>query len=442
MKFRTKNLSPFLVVISLFFFIESQANQEHQVQVHLENTQNYGYYLSVKVGQSPNYQYFTFMIDTTSHLSWIPDSNCENCLFTNKYNNHYTCDKNNETCFQDKSKDYQLFYPQWSIYGFLGSDLITFNGLPVNQTLNCSMVFAHNISADFYNIQADGILGLGLENNIVNDLLKEGLIQKKSFSIYLSNNYLGIDQDSRLIFGGYDPTLIHENEPFQFSSIVQGTNAWSVQMEEIKIGDTSLFSTSKVAVLSSYFPDIGVPLGYMNKVLDMLEKQGLHCVQKSRFSNPMCRGHVEEIGKFPNITFTGKGFHLELPGVAYATYVTAGKESDERVQEGYHIILGFREFEETAGFSEKFILGADFLRYFYTFYDMDQKRVGFVRAKDSWVKWRRSDWWAPVMIFGVIGFIIVSILVLVGIYCRKLIRIRKHNSPDYHPEIKTQMINL
>ena len=421
-------------------------------QIKLKNIQNYGYYFSVKLGQPQSKNHFTMMVDTTSSVSWIPDWACQTCLYSNKRTNFYNCTKNNSTCFQDKSKDYELIFPQGSVNGYLGSELVAFDGLPINKSINSSIVFANKISQDFYNIQADGILGLGLKENsmqsdIVEGLYRESLIHSKTFSIYLTNNYLGIDYDSRIIFGGYDPGLMQEE--FQFSNIVKGggSNLWSVEMENIKIGNVSLLSSPKIeAVLSTFFPDIGVPLGEVDKILAILNQQpGIHCRKDSRRANPVCRGGVDGITKFPNITFQGKELNLELPGEAYATYITSAEYNNIEIEDGYHIILGFREFGNTTSqFSGKIILGADFQRYFYTFYDGEQQRIGFARAKGSDIHWFKSAQWASHMVVGVIGFILVSLIVIVVLYCKRLQRINQQNSPEFYKsrEYYTQMINL
>lgn len=158
----------------------------------------------------------------------------------------------------------------------------------------------------------------------------------------------------------------------------------------------------------------------------------------------MCRGGVDGITKFPNITFQGKDLNLKLPGEAYATYIISAEYNNIEIEEGYHIILGFREFRDTSQFSGKIILGADFQRYYYTFYDGEQKRIGFARAKGSDIHWYKSIQWASKMVVGVGVFIFVSIIILIVFYCKRLQRINQLNSPDFYKgkEYYTQMITL
>jgi len=431
---------------SLFIFVVIVFSQEdtkfspvnepsistHIIQTPIENVRNLGYSLTVRIGDINNNNFFNLKLDTLSSEIWIPDITCENCRFANKYSRLYACDSN-PTCIRDKNDTYKITYPSGYSLGYHGKELYSFDGLPLNTSINSSILFATKISNDFYNIQADGVFGLGLGINKTNDLLNylydQGLIKKKVFSLYLSHNYLGIDRHSELVFGGYKPDHLETNQPFQFAPLQE--DSWSIKLKDVLIEDTSLSIKPSIAILSTIFPDIGVPSGFMDKILEIFSKKGIKCIKRGQYVNPLCQGTVDDVRKFPNITFMGNEVKLVLPPQAYITYVTMNKYENTKIVDGFNIVVGLREVRipnETDRFVGKWIFGADFQRYFYVIYDQDNLQLGFAVAKNSWDQWKKSLLWVPAMFVGAAIFILFAFCVIIARFWTRRHKIEKKES--------------
>jgi len=414
------------------------------LEATIGNSQNFAYYLTTRVGEIVNNAFFVMLVDTGSPWVWIADSDCENCLFSSTYYgsydsataNYYNCTSNKRTCSQDKSNLVSLMYDFGMVNAYVGREKFSFAGLPLNFSIHTSMFFAHQISEEFYGIQADGVLGLGIDpqtktSPILDFLYNQNVIKNRSFSLYLSNNYLNIDQDAKLVLGGYNPDYMSKTSTeFQYAPLVPGVNAWAIQISNFSMGNASLLENPVTAVLSTMFPDIGVPKGYLKLIVSQLNQKGCDCMIISEYLNPVCRGTVYDMIRFPKLTFEGEGVVLNLTYKAYVTYITNSNYSGIPLEPGYHIVVGIREINTTQHnkyYEDKWIFGADFQRFFYILYDQENSRIGFSLAKNSAVVWERSSLWISGIFTVAIGFTILAVCILLFRFCQQYRKLRRES---------------
>ena len=287
---KTKIHLTLIILTSLFLVHSSKASRSYSnltprstdedtpdniTTINLNNIQNQGYYLTMRVGSHITGQHYNLKVDTGSPWIWVPDSRCTNCYKSNTVSHHYNCTENRATCHQSKSKPLTLEYLQGNITGIPGTDTTVFGKYPNTSIIkNCSLYFATKITEDFYDMYADGILGLGLDgdesipNTFLDILLNAGIIQKRMFSTFLTDDFMAIDEESKLILGGYDQQYLWPNETFDFFPTIL-KNGWTIGIMSLDIGSVPLVSESSeevnIAILSTVFPDIGVPPGYLKQ---------------------------------------------------------------------------------------------------------------------------------------------------------------------------------
>ena len=149
----------------------------------------------------------TFIFDTGSAWTWIPSEDCpdDQCA-----NNHYN---------YKKSKGYRKTYQVEKIVYGIGE----INGFVVNDDISISNSIAYMATdVNFLSIfsakhlsslKSDGLLGLSPKSQfdenhlLVNELKKDGVIEKAIFSVYLTD----LSGQSYMEFGSYDQAIVSES---------------------------------------------------------------------------------------------------------------------------------------------------------------------------------------------------------------------------------------
>jgi len=141
------------------------------------------------------------------------------------------------------------------------------------------------------------------------------------------------------------------------------TGFWSVQLNSITVGTSSIVSTVGMAMLDTGTSMISGPEADFSSILDALNEVGSCNIGQSEGS-VTC--DCNAISSYPDITF-------QLGGSSFSL----GPE-DYMYQEGSSCILLIDGSTE-----EEWILGDSFLRKYYSVYDMEQRRVGLALAASS-----------------------------------------------------------
>ena len=277
------------------------------IETTLINTEDTGYYLTLRIGQVSQNHLFTMLIDITNPSTWVPSKDCSNCYKSNKADSSYDCTSNPLTCFQNKTEDpTELKYHLNKVISYKGYDNVSFHGIGNTMSFNQTLFFATEISEGLYNINADGVFGLGLDNvnrsvSILNTLYSMGWIKNLSFSLYLTDNINEIDfKQSKVIFGGIDKRYLQEGSEMHMVPVAR-EDFWSVMIKGAVMEKKSLKIVPVLANLSNNFPYIGMPTKDWKNVMNAIEKANISCKTFHNFTTPLCQCDDENLSRFPDL---------------------------------------------------------------------------------------------------------------------------------------------
>lgn len=196
-------------------------------------------------------------------------------------------------------------------------------------------------------------------------LKQQGAISTRVFSFYLSMadfNSEQADTESVCIIGEVDTS--YANGDLTYIPLYDQTGFWSVELNSISVGSSSIVSAVSAAMLDTGTSLMSGPESDMTSIIDALNDVGSCDIDNS--GNVICECSSHSLSSYPDITFTlgGHGFVL---GPEDYFYENGG--SCELLMDGSS--------------EDEWILGDSFLRRYYSVYDMEQRRVGLVEASGS-----------------------------------------------------------
>jgi hypothetical protein len=304
------------------------------------NTQ---YFVDVTVGTPA--QTFTVIPDTGSSNLWIYSSTCNSLVC--KQHDRYDATKS-KTYTKD-GKSFAISYGSGDISGFQSTDVAQLGGATANMGFG-------EISAvkgvAFYASQMDGILGLAYDSISVNNLptfVTSHNIADKSFAFYLHTD----TEKSYMTIPGYDTQAIN-NQQFTFHDVVE-KKYFSLKLTGLKQGSTFIDAGNYKAVIDSGTSVLVGPTKLVN---------ALNAGITVRLN---CKG-IEDL---PNITFQIDGIDYVLTPNDYVLKITQNgvTQCQNSIMDG-NFPIGFNYF----------ILGDTFMRKYYSYFDLNNDRVGFITA--------------------------------------------------------------
>ena len=272
-----------------------------------------------------------------------------------------------------------------------------------------------NRDYDMEGMRADGIMGMAFEElsqgskPLLKTMADNGFIESASFSVFIG----GCDDDlnevirSSVIFGGYDLKKYSTDKSFTYIDIIK-TGFWSVPLNEIRINKTVFLYKATEAILDTGSSFILGPVNEINKVFHEIRK-----VLTCTFDNLLICS-CSSLNKLPVIEFVLGGHRFKLTPEDYAF-----KEMNDCV-----VLINVAR-------SGSWILGDVFLRKYYTYYDMDNFKVGIARSRRAIKPKPRI----ALFIAMVSGFVIVILLSVVGYFIRKFYLKRKRRLVKLSKEI-------
>lgn len=245
---------------------------------------------------------------------------------------------------------------------------------------------------------ADGILGMAFpilsEGNptLIWSMYTSNLIESPIFSVYLSDNDYGMgfeNLQSMVIFGGYDLDNYTRGD-LQVLDVISQTY-WVVRLTKLKIGGTNIGTKVGGAILDTGTSLLVGPeedtksiLKYISKAHNCYTDQGI----------TICKCKSKE--GFPEIIF-------ELDQKQFVI-----------MPEEYLMKIGDDCIVLIQGMNLNFwILGDVFLRSYYTYYDMENLKIGIARSSTSSEVKISYDY-----LTGIIYFTFFMILVIIIIFVR------------------------
>lgn len=185
------------------------------------------------------------------------------------------------------SQPHRIAYGVGSVEGYLSTDTVCLSDVDEGlQSKNClpnHNLLAVYLSNDLSNLEADGLLGLapsdqGSGNNLfIEELYNAGIIGAKVFSMSLGQSAL--DQNSRVVLGGFRPELAKPGAPLSWNPLVD-TMYWTVEMNAFSVGKKELPITAKQAVLDTGSSFIVVPRSDFDQLLDVFSQKNKFNAEK------------------------------------------------------------------------------------------------------------------------------------------------------------------
>eukprot|EP01084_Bolivina_argentea_P038164 70580_1 len=290
-------------------------------------------------------QQFQVLFDTGSSNLWIPDSSCDNCAGTHKFDTSAS-----STYSSISYETFSLQYGSGSISGVVGQDEIKLGGLSTTAQFGLVTHSGQGSTAQF-----DGICGMAYEaladdyiQPLFQTLYSNNLVSQQIFSFELNGDH------STLTLGGYDTSknmlwfnLISESY-FEIGLSSISVNGQAYNTVTSAISDTG---TSFLIGPQSDVTNIGNAIGasYNSEAnywyVDCNEKSSLKDIDITIRTSP-----------YSTLAYT---YHLSPDD-----YIVPW---DGICQIGISVMQG----------SDFWLLGNVFSRKAYTVYDMAQNRVGF-----------------------------------------------------------------
>lgn len=288
----------------------------------------------------------------------MQSTKCRNCHSANTYS------PDDSWSYLSLGTSKELAYGKGYAKGVLSSESINIGG---KQIKNQNFVLV-DYEEDFEGMDADGILGMGfpelsdMDPPLVLTMFDQGFISSPLFSVYLSNNDFGNEEEemeSTVIFGGSDLKKYSKGD-VDYINLVS-TGYWSVDLTKIIVNGEKVNLQSKIAILDTGTSLLIGPDREVQEILGKISK-GKNCYTSTGILVCPCTSKDE----FESIEFWLAGKKFVVMSEEYIL-----KSEDQCI-----ILMSSMNFNA-------WILGDAFLRSYYTIYDMGEARVGIARSSSA-----------------------------------------------------------
>ncbi|KAM7226441.1 hypothetical protein CapIbe_022586 [Capra ibex] len=338
-------------------FLKEHAYRQSQISsrgsnitIHpLRNIMDMVYVGKITIGTPP--QEFQVVFDTGSSELWVPSVFCPSsaCSTHVRFRHHQS------STFRPTQKTFSITYGSGSMKGFLAYDTVRIGDL-----LSTDQEFGLSVAEyGFEHVPFDGVLGLNYPDMsfirtipIFDNLKNQGAFSEPVFAFYL-----GKAKGSVVMFGGVDHHY-YKGELNWVPLIHAGD--WSVHMDRI--------SMKRKVIACSGGCEAIVDTGTS---LILGPRRLVNSIQKLIGATPQGSEHYIScfaIYTLPSIIFTINGINYPVPARAYIHKDSRG-----------HCFTTFKENTVRTS-TENWILGAVFLRLYFSVYDRGNDRIGLAQA--------------------------------------------------------------
>ncbi|GFO36819.1 cathepsin d [Plakobranchus ocellatus] len=337
--------------------------------IKLTNFNNNMVYGTIAVG-TPG-QELNIVFDTGPGPMWILSSHGRTHL---NWENHRKYNNDSSSTYRNKHKSFAMKYDFGILGGYIGQDCVAVAGLTVeNQQFGEAVVVDLDMLAK---TDIDGIVGLGFRNmtrgvetNLLDNMVSQGLLPAPVFSFYLSREEEEEDgHGSTLTLGGANPDFFRGN--FKFANLT-APDRWQFKMDRVQLpngADTFGESGCEAEVVSTSSAILGpyTDVYYLNTKLGA--KQILA-------PGPyMYEFDCSKVDWLPDVEFILNGEKLALSSKDYV--IKMEKDGTIVCYSAFKGRIAYEESEE-----KLWTLGQVFMRGFYTYFDKGNHRIGFAKAR-------------------------------------------------------------
>ena len=357
---------------------------------------------------------FKMLFDTGSCEFWIPGVGCTKAeKYQDRCSNHRTYDPLLSESYQKKlngagpfSEDQKMCiqYLSGKVEGFMAKDTITIGDLKVT-----SQVFGMADTIDvplLDEVVWDGIIGLAYPNQklneqgvvpLVDNMMGKKTLQNNVFAYYIGHN------SGAVTFGGVDQKYFSGTDnKFRYAAVTEKTY-WTIELIDVELQYGSKPATKTNLCASN-------PNGRCKAIVDT----GTYLIYGPRdhVTGPLkdlSVGACSDIEKLPKVTFimyAGEGqtparltleprdyvLEFNVPSDSQSVFLEEGLAAGSKHMEAANVDCADPETAKDSSKCTKdcvigigpdndsgWTLGQVFLRSFYTVFDRDTDRVGFIR---------------------------------------------------------------
>uniref|UniRef100_A0A452TI27 renin n=1 Tax=Ursus maritimus TaxID=29073 RepID=A0A452TI27_URSMA len=332
--------------------------------VVLTNYLDTQYYGEIGIGTPP--QTFKVIFDTGSANLWVPSTKCSPLYTACEIHSLY--DSSESSSYMENGTAFTIHYGTGKVKGFLSQDVVTVGGITVTQTFGevTELPLIPFMLAKF-----DGVLGMGFPAQAVggvtpvfDHILSQGVLKEDVFSVYYSRN----SKDSHLlggelVLGGSDPQYYHGN--FHYVSVSR-TGSWQIKMKGVSVRSaTVVCEEGCMVVVDTGASYISGPTSSLRLLMDTLGAQEL--------STNEYVVNCNQVPTLPDISFHLGGRAYTLTSTDYILQDPYGNED--------LCTLALHGLDVPPPTGPVWVLGASFIRKFYTEFDRHNNRIGFALAR-------------------------------------------------------------
>jgi len=299
-------------------------------------------------------QKFNVCFDTGSSNLWVPSKGVNFYgTFKNKYHSE------NSTSFVKNGDPLEITYGSGSIKGFFSKDTGSVAGLAIKD-LDFGEI--NTLSWNFVATRFDGILGMGWKGisvkgyDTVFDKIQQQKLADPVFAFYLTAKAGAAG--SELVVGGVDPA--HYTGDFTYHNLIS-ESYWLISGDKFTYNGKSKGNKDLKLIVDSGTSLIVGDTALFGDLVNSIP-QAIDC---------------SKIDSYPTITFTIDGKDYPVTPQMYVLKTTILWKTQ--------CIRGLMtmDFSKSRIGANAVILGDVFMRYYYTKFDVANKKVGFATAKLS-----------------------------------------------------------
>uniref|UniRef100_A0A8C3Y9M7 renin n=1 Tax=Catharus ustulatus TaxID=91951 RepID=A0A8C3Y9M7_CATUS len=306
-------------------------------------------------------QTFKVVFDTGSANLWVPSYKCSPlysaCVSHSRY------DSSKSRTYIANGTGFAIRYGTGSVKGVLSQDIVS--DIPIIQ------VFAEATALPafpFIFARFDGVLGMGYPSQAIDGItpvfdriLAQHILSEDSFSVYYSRNS-ALKPGGEIILGGSDPA--YYSGDFHYVNVSR-SGFWQISMKGVSVGAELLFCREGCSVAvdtgASFITGPAGPVAVLMKAIGATLSPPLQFVVD-----------CEQVPQLPNISFHLGGKVYSLGGPAYVLRVSYGEDV---------CVVAFSGLDIPPPAGPLWILGATFIRHYYTKFDRRHNRIGFATAR-------------------------------------------------------------
>ncbi|XP_004392865.1 PREDICTED: renin [Odobenus rosmarus divergens] len=329
--------------------------------VVLTNYLDTQYYGEIGIGTPP--QTFKVIFDTGSANLWVPSTKCSPLYTACEIHSLY--DSSESSSYMENGTAFTIHYGTGKVKGFLSQDMVTVGGITVTQTFGevTELPLIPFMLAKF-----DGVLGMGFPAQAVggvtpvfDHILSQGVLKEDVFSVYYSrdSHLLG----GELVLGGSDPQYYQGN--FHYVSVSQ-TGSWQIRMKGVSVRSaTVVCEEGCMVVVDTGASYISGPTSSLRLLMDTLGAKEL--------STNEYVVNCNQVPMLPDISFRLGGRAYTLTSADYVLQDPYGNDD--------LCTLALHGLDVPPPTGPLWVLGASFIRKFYTEFDRHNNRIGFALAR-------------------------------------------------------------